>query len=162
MPVHADDAPPAALDRLKASDGRPLAPDVSFTDASGKTVKLDAFRGRVVVVNLWATWCGPCINELPALARLNAGLPQDKVTVVPIDLEKLDPSKVGDFLKAHGAGSLPTYSDSNFSVLSGFVANALPLTILIGKDGRELARADGPQKWDDPAVAAYLEKIAGN
>jgi thiol-disulfide isomerase/thioredoxin len=158
--VHEGPNPPQVLDRLKPVDGAPAAPDVSFTDIEGKTVALKDLKGRILVVNLWATWCGPCITELPALARLNAALPQDRITVVPIDLEKQDQAKIADFLKSHGAGALPTYVDANFSVLTGFVANALPLTVVIDRTGREIARADGPQKWDDPAVADYLKALA--
>ena len=158
--VHATGQPPAALDKLKLTQERPLAPAVSFVDAAGKVLKLADFRGRYVLVNLWSTWCGPCIAELPALARLNASLPQERITVLPIDLEELDAAKVGDFLKRHGVEALPIYIDRELDVTRGFVVNELPLTVLIDADGHELARAAGPQKWDDPASVAYLKAIS--
>jgi thiol-disulfide isomerase/thioredoxin len=130
-------------------------------DASGKAVKLADFHGRYVLVNLWATWCGPCITELPALARLNGELPQERVTVVPIDmLEKVDAEKLGAFLAMHDAAGLPVYIDRDYSVQRGFVANELPLTVLIDAVGRVVAKAAGPQKWDDPASVAYLKAIS--
>ena len=129
--VHATAQPPSVLDKLKLVQNRPAEPEISFVDASGKSLRLADFHGRYALVNLWATWCGPCITELPALAKLNAGLPQDRVTVVPIDLEKLDAAKVGDFLAMHQAGTLPVYIDRELSAMKGFVANELPLTILI-------------------------------
>jgi thiol-disulfide isomerase/thioredoxin len=159
--VHAGSEPPAVLDKLKLADGAPVAPDAAFVDATGKGVKLADFHGRYILVNLWATWCGPCITELPSLAKLNAELPQDRVTVVPIDmLEKVDAEKLTAFLGMHDAAGLPVYMDRDLSVQRGFVANELPLTILIDADGRIVAKAAGPQKWDDPASVAYLKAIS--
>jgi thiol-disulfide isomerase/thioredoxin len=159
--VHAGDEPPAVLDKLKLVAGEPPAPDAGFVDAKGEAVKLADFHGRYVLVNLWATWCGPCITELPSLARLNAELPQDRVTVVPIDvLEKQDAEKIGAFLGMHDAGALPVYIDRDYSVQRGFVANELPLTVLIDAEGRVVAKAAGPQKWDDPQSVAYLKAIS--
>ena len=158
--VHAGSEPPAVLDKLKLVDNA-AAPDAAFIDAEGKTVKLADFRGRYVLLNLWATWCGPCITELPELAKLNAELPQDRMTVVPIDmLEKVEAEKLSAFLAMHDAGGLPVYMDREFSVQRGFAANELPLTILIDAEGRVVAKAAGAQKWDDPASVAYFKAIS--
>jgi thiol-disulfide isomerase/thioredoxin len=155
-------APPAVLDKLKLTSGQPIAGAIAFRDAEGKEVKLADYRGRYVLVNLWATWCGPCINELPELAKLQKALPQDRITVVPVDvLEKLDATKIGDFLTMHGADGLPVYIDSNFATQRGFAANELPLTVLIDAGGHEIARAAGGQKWGDPASVEYLKEISG-
>lgn len=160
--VHDAEAPPAVLDKLKPVEASPAAPDAVFVDKAGKEVKLADFKGRYVLVNLWATWCGPCINELPALERLNAALPQDRITVVPVDvLERLDADKVAEFLAMHGAGALPVYIDRAYSVQRGFVANELPLTVLIDDQGRIVARAAGAQEWDHPDAVAYLKAVAG-
>ena len=158
--VDAAGQPPDVLDKLKLSQKKPLAPAVSFVDSAGKVFRLADFHGRYVLVNLWTTSCAPCIAELPALARLNASLPQERVTVLPIDLEELDAAKVADFLQLHGAQALPIYIDHKLDVMRGFAVNAVPLTVLIDANGRELARAAGPQKWDDPASVAYLDAIS--
>ena len=159
--VHATGEPPAVLDKLKLVDGAPPAPDAAFVDAAGKQIRLADFRGRYVLVNLWATWCGPCITELPSLQRLNAALPQDRMTVLPVDvLERLDAEKIGAFLSMHGAGALPVYIDRDYSVQRGFVANELPLTVLIDSEGRVIAKAAGPQAWDNPEAIAYLKAIS--
>jgi len=158
--VHESAAPPPVLDKLKLVPGSPPAPDVGFADAGGKTLKLNDFRGRYVLVNLWATWCGPCITELPALARLQAVLPQDRITVVPIDLEKLGVEKVTEFLKMHAIEGLPIYIDRDLNAMRGFVANELPLTILIDAEGHEVARAAGAQAWDSADSVAYLKAIS--
>jgi thiol-disulfide isomerase/thioredoxin len=154
-------APPAVLDKLKVTSGRPQVAPIAFHDATGREIKLADFHGRYMLVNLWATWCGPCINELPELAKLQSELPQDRITVVPVDvLERLDAQKVGDFLKSHGAEGLPVYIDSAYATQRGFTANELPLTVLIDSEGREVARAAGGQKWGDPAAVAYLKAVS--
>ena len=113
-----------------------------------------------MLLNLWATWCGPCITELPAIEHLRTLVPQNRIAVVPLDMEKLDSAKVSDFLKMHGLDTLPIYIDKDYSAMRGFAANELPLTILIDAEGHELARAAGAQKWDDPASVAYLTAIS--
>lgn len=159
--VHEAALPPAALDKLKSVEGSPSAPDANFVDKAGNEVNLADFKGRYVLVNLWATWCGPCITELPSLARLNAALPQDRITVVPVDvLERLDAEKVSEFLAMHNAGALPVYIDRAYSVQRGFVANELPLTVLIDDKGRIIARAAGAQEWDHPDAVAYLKAVS--
>src|SRR4051812_46310435 len=93
--VHASDTPPPVLDKMKLTAGRPAAPEIAFTGSDGKAVKLADYRGRYLLVNLWATWCGPCILELPELAKLQRELPQERVTVVPVDvLERLEAGKL--------------------------------------------------------------------
>jgi thiol-disulfide isomerase/thioredoxin len=158
--VHASAEPPAILDKLKLTEGAPPAPAATFYDADGKAMSLNDFHGRYVLVNLWATWCGPCINELPSLVRLQAELPQDKITVLPIDLEKHESQKVVEFLERTKIEGLPIYIDRDFSAMRGFAANELPLTILIDSEGREIARAAGEQKWDHADTVAYLKAIS--
>jgi thiol-disulfide isomerase/thioredoxin len=154
-------APPAILNKLKVTSGRPAAPAIAFRDGAGKEIRLADYHGRYMLVNLWATWCGPCIEELPELAKLQKELPQDRIAVVPVDvLEKLDAEKVGAFLAMHGADGLPVYIDSAYATQRGFTANELPLTVLIDAEGHEVARAAGGQKWDDPASVAYLKAIS--
>ena len=158
--LDASGSPPAVLDRLRPTAGEPQVADIHFADAEGHEVKLSDYRGRYVLINLWATWCGPCITELPAIEHLTAEVPKDRIAVLPVDMEKLDASKVKDFLKMHGLEGLPIYIDKDYSAMKGFVANELPLTVLIDDRGREIARAAGAQKWDDPASVAYLTKIS--
>ena len=158
--VHASATPPAVLDKLKPTAGAPTAATVTFVDATGKSLSLNDFRGRYVLVNVWATWCGPCINELPSLVRLQAALPQDRITVLPLDLERHDMQKVEEFLQRTGIQGLPIYIDRDFTAVRAFSANELPLTVLIDGEGREVARAAGEQKWDHPDAIAYLKAVS--
>ncbi len=146
---------------LKNSENKPELAPVVFTDKDGKDVGLEGFKGRYVVLNLWATWCGPCVNELPALAKLKAALPEDRFAVVAVDLEKNDAGKVSDFLAGHQAGALTVYVDQKLGLMKAFTAYALPLTVIVDPAGHEIARAVGPEAWDDPKAVAYIKGLAG-
>ncbi|HEX3673687.1 MAG TPA: TlpA disulfide reductase family protein [Rhizomicrobium sp.] len=159
--VHAAQEPPslAAL----AFDPAPVTmPDVAFADASGAHHPLSAFKGRYVLLNLWATWCAPCVKELPALARLQAALPTAKLTVVTVNVGRGSVADTAAFLKAHGAASLPVYVDSNTALIRAFGAVGLPLSVLIDPQGREVARAAGPADWDDAAAIAYFKALTAS
>jgi len=159
--VHAGGRPPAVLNRMQLVSGQPAAPQIAFVDATGNKLDLSNFRGRYVLVNLWATWCGPCINELPELARLQQALPKDRFIVAPVDvLERLDAGSLHNFLQMHSADSLPVYIDRDRQTQQGFIANELPLTVLIDGNGHEIARATGGQKWADPASIAWMKAIS--
>jgi hypothetical protein len=92
--------------------------------------------------------------------RLQAELPQDKIAVLPLDLEKHDAQKVREFLERTRIEGLPIYIDRDFSAMRGFAANELPLTILIDGEGREVARAAGEQKWDHADSVAYFKTVS--
>lgn len=161
MDVHATAAPPSVLNRLKLTNSQPQAPAIAFVDAGGKPLSLADFKGRYVLVNLWATWCGPCINELPELAKLQQSLPKERFVVAPVDvLERVDAVRLRDFLNLHSADALPVYIDAERKTQQGFIANELPLTVLLDRDGHEIARAAGGQKWADPASIAWMKAIS--
>jgi thiol-disulfide isomerase/thioredoxin len=134
--------------------------NAAWEDAGGNRVQLSDLRGRFVVLNLWATWCAPCVTELPALARAKAALARDNVVVIAVNLEDQDAAKVAEFLRAHGAAGLDVSVDKQLALMRTFHAYALPLTILFDKNGREFARANGPQPWDHPDAVAYLREVA--
>jgi thiol-disulfide isomerase/thioredoxin len=159
LSVHQGLAPPASLSALVLEKTPKTAPNVHFADAVGNSHALDAFRGRYVLLNLWATWCAPCVAELPSLARLAAHAPGLKVLAINTDHEKVD---AAGFLKSHGAGSLPVYLDSERMMLRSFVVPGLPTTILIGPDGKVVARAEGPAEWASPEAVAYFKRITGS
>jgi len=147
--------PPPALP-VKTIDrshkGEP-APAHSFTGADGKPVTLRAFRGRPVLVNLWATWCGPCVKELPTLDAL-----AKTGTVVVALSQDSDDAKAKAFLKERGFAALKGYTDSRMQWL-GSVATNLPTTLLYDAQGREVWRVLGDLDWTGPMATKALAEV---
>lgn len=133
------------------------APDLEFRDAEGKTVHLSDFRGRLVLLNLWATWCLPCREEMPTLDRLEGALGSDRFEVVALSVDRDGHELAKAFLAEVKAEHLALYNDpkgrANFT-MKGY---GLPTTILIGPDGTELGRLVGPATWDAPEAKALIE-----
>ena len=120
-------------------------------------MSLTDFRGRVVLLNVWATWCPPCREEMPTLDRLQAALggPNFQVVTVSIDAEGLP--VVQPFFRQIGIKHLHPYIDT-FNEVGTLGAFGIPLTLLIDRDGREVARKTGPATWDDPRVTATIHR----
>ncbi len=156
------DGLPESLTGVERTAGSPPAPDAVFYDAEGGEATLADFRGQFVVLNLWATWCAPCVAELPALARAQEALRDDGVLILPVDMEKKSAEEISAFLSDNGAGTLPTFIDRDYAVMQAFEAFAvgLPYTIFIDAEGRQVASASGPQEWDDPEAIAYIRQMA--
>jgi thiol-disulfide isomerase/thioredoxin len=154
------DTPPPILDKFELTAERSAIPDMQFADGMGAMRSLSEFRGRVLLVNLWATWCAPCVAELPDLAEAHEALKDAAVAILPIDMERLEADKVAEFLEEKNAGALPVYIDRTYAVMRGMEANALPLTVLIDKEGNEIGRAQGAQAWNHPDVISYLRFLA--
>jgi thiol-disulfide isomerase/thioredoxin len=151
---------PKALAALVPDPAPKPVPAASIVDAQGKPQPLSAFRGRVIILNMWATWCAPCVRELPAVGKLAQALGSGKVTVVAVNAGHDDAAATAAFLKAHGAGNLAVYRDPDLSLLTAFGSQGLPFSVLIDAKGREIARASGPMNWDDPAAIAYFKSLA--
>jgi len=158
-PVHAVDQVPPALARLIPAKEPRSVPAVAFSDAMGKRHLLSEFRGRYVLLNLWATWCNPCVRELPALARLQAAVPPDRLKIVAVNVGRSDARETAAFLGAHRAEALGVYLDSNVALVRAFRAYGLPLSVLIDPEGREVARAFGGSNWDAPSAIAYFKAL---
>lgn len=125
-------------------------PVVYFYDKSGKKLTLNDFKGKVVLVNLWATWCPPCIAELPSMARLQKEMPADKFTVVAISMDtKLSMKEIAAFLKKNGAGNLEVYWDKDRQLPMKWKYEGLPTSFLIDGEGNTVKRYDGPVVWDE-------------
>ncbi len=139
---------------------KPVTP-LAFTGPEGQPETLDAFKGRVVLLNLWATWCVPCRREMPALDRLEAKLggKDFQVVAVNIDTARLDRPKA--FLNEVGVKALSYYSDPKADVFqrlkqAGKVVG-LPTTILVDRNGCEIGTMAGPAEWDSPDGVALIE-----
>jgi thiol-disulfide isomerase/thioredoxin len=132
-------------------------PDLTFQDAEGKQKKLSDWRGRTVLVNLWATWCVPCRKEMPALDRLQAKLGSKDFQVVAINIDTRDPEKPRNFLKDAKLTRLDYFSDSKAEAFQELKAIGralgMPTSVLVDGQGCEIATIAGPAEWDsDDAV----------
>jgi thiol-disulfide isomerase/thioredoxin len=153
--------PPAstgALAKLKTEQPPKAVSPVSFVDAVGTNHTLAEFRGRYVLLNLWATWCAPCVRELPALSNLQARLGTNNLLVIPVSIGRDTAAQTQIFLNQHNA-KLPVYRDTKSAFLHAFGAFGLPLTVLIDPQGREIARASGALRWDAPESVAYFKSL---
>jgi len=157
-------APPAAapaapagreggkLDRTHKGEAMPAMP---FAEPGGAPATLGSFRGHPVLVNLWATWCAPCVKELPTLDAL-AARETGKMAVVAISMDMGGDAEVQPFWKSHGLTALTAYTDAKNGLLTATSAAELPTTILYDSKGKELWRASGGMDWTGPDAAKLL------
>ncbi|CEO91182.1 TlpA family protein disulfide reductase [Sinorhizobium fredii] len=141
-----------------SDEPRPV-PEVRFTDGEGWPRALADFRGKVVLLNVWATWCLPCRKEMPTLDRLQAALGGDGFEVVALSIDRQGAEAVKTFYSETGVRNLAVSVDSTGQALSALAAVGLPTTILIDPEGRELGRLMGPAEWDAPDMVAFLKSI---
>jgi thiol-disulfide isomerase/thioredoxin len=120
-------------------------------------VSLADFRGKVVLLNIWATWCVPCREEMPALDKLETKLGGKEFAVVAVNIDKGGPEKAASFLKETGATNLALYTDPSGKLFSVLKAVGMPTTLLIDREGREIARLVGPADWASPEAVAVIE-----
>ena len=136
-------------------------PELRFSDLDGNESSLDDFKGKVVVLNLWATWCAPCREEMPALDRLQAMFPKDEMTVLALSLDRGDNAKVEQFLREVGVGHLSVYRDPQAAAARILRVPGLPATILVDRQGREAARKLGIDQWDGEAAVSAVKALLG-
>lgn len=123
-------------------------PEIKFQDGEGKERTLADWHGRVVLLNLWATWCLPCRKEMPALDRLQQELGSDKFEVVAVSVDRKGIEASRKFLDDTKVGNLTLYVDQSTRLTSDLRAVGLPATLLIDAQGREIGRLLGPAEWD--------------
>jgi thiol-disulfide isomerase/thioredoxin len=139
--------------------------DMSFTDASGKPVKLSDFVGKTLLVNFWASWCVPCRAEMPALDKVAAQYNDANFMVLPINLDTgpdgLD--KARKFMAEGAFKNLPLYADSSFAAFKRLqttaVAAGLPTTLLLDRKGCEIGVLQGPAVWDSPDGDSVIKAL---
>ncbi len=133
------------------------APAVSLSGLDGRPVRLEDFKGQVVFVNFWATWCVPCRQEMPAMERLFRDYRDRGFSVVGVAFKESE-AEIRGFVKELSL-SFPIGMDPDGTAARAFGIRGLPVTYLLGRDARLLWRAVGSREWDSPASRAYLEKI---
>lgn len=133
-------------------------PEISFTDGDGKPLSLRDFRGRPILLNIWATWCVPCRKEMPSLDRLQAKFDPSRFLVLTLSIDHLGIPVVRKFYQELGLKSLGVYVDQSGAALNQLMAPGVPTTLFVNADGQEIGRKIGPAEWDSPQTIALLRQ----
>ena len=136
---------------------RPIA-NVAFEDGQGRKLTLADFRGEVVLLNLWATWCGPCRKEMPTLDRLQQQLGSAAFEVVALSIDRGGQAVVRGFFDEIDVRALAIYVDATTEALTSLGIVGVPTTLLLDRAGREIGRVTGPAEWDGPEVIATIKR----
>lgn len=145
-----------AMENFKQEVPAKPAPDLAFKDGEGKDVHLSDFRGKLILLNLWATWCVPCREEMPALNRLQAAMGSDRFQVLALSVDKDGHDLAKAFLAEVKADHIALYNDPTSRASFAMKAFGLPTTVLISPEGKEIGRLVGPAHWDGPEAQALL------
>ena len=135
-------------------------PELQFTDGEGKTRTLAEFKGKVVLLNIWATWCLPCRKEFPTLDRLQATLGGPDFEVVPVSIDSKGMPAIDKFYGEISVKNLARYvTPSGNGALDTLGIFGIPATLLIDPEGQEIGRVTGPAEWDSPDFVAFLKDV---
>ncbi len=157
--IPAYDRPPKTL-QLPEPGAHVSLPQSPLLDAAGETVTLAGYEGQVVLLNLWADWCPPCLAEMPSLDRLEAALGSEDFAVVPISLSSSREAGL-DYYERAELAHLPFLHDETFANVARELraANAMPITVLFDAEGRELGRVLGEAIWDSPEAQGLIQEV---
>jgi thiol-disulfide isomerase/thioredoxin len=145
------------MSRLEVMEDAPPQPSEIFQDSDGNEHRLQDFAGEIVVLNLWATWCAPCMEEMPTLGALQRRF-DGRLHVVPVSVDSVaDNAKAQQALARLSDGSLRFFIEPSRGVLFSARAAGMPTTILYDRQGRELARLSGGADWSSPEAVALFE-----
>ncbi len=135
--------------------------EIAFVDGTGAPKTLADFKGRVVLLNVWATWCVPCRKEMPALDRLQKELGSDKFEVVALSVDRGGVEASRKFLDSIGVSSLKLYVDPTGKMSSPLKIIGMPTTLLLNADGREVGRLTGEAVWDSDDAKKLIKAVTG-
>ena len=152
-------AAPRPPDKLAMHPQPRPVPEIVFTDDTGERMTLADFRGKVVVLNIWATWCPPCRREMPTLDRLEAELSGDRFAVVALSVDQSGREVVREFFEEEGIDQLGLYIDTSARVLADLRIRGIPTTLILDAEGREIARVSGEADWAEPAMMKYFRGL---
>ena len=150
--------PAAFAKKLQLATEPTPAPDYTFYNSAGKAIKIADLKGKVVVMNIWATWCAPCVAEMPTLAKLQAAYAGKDVEVVAVSIDsETSATKARLFIAGHDP--LKFYHDREMKLPFKINAPGAPTTVIYGRDGLEKARVAGEADWSGPEARALIDKV---
>ncbi|WP_282601999.1 TlpA disulfide reductase family protein [Paracoccus sp. PARArs4] len=147
------------LPKLVVADDAPPVGDTVFTDPDGGEHRLGDWKGKIVLVNFWATWCAPCREEMPALDNLQKELGGDDFEVVTIATGRNAPARIDDFFDEVGVTDLPVLLDPRQQLARKMGVVGLPVTVLLDRDGNEVARYLGDAEWDSDTAKTLIGQL---
>jgi thiol-disulfide isomerase/thioredoxin len=146
---------------LKPVDPPAAMPEITFYDANGVPHRLEEFRGHGMVINLWATWCAPCVAEMPSLQALSKALAPHDVAVLPLSSDRGGASAVTSWFGAHDITGLPVLLDPKGEAARALEARGIPTSVVVDRQGRQSARLEGAADWSSPDAVMLVQKLAG-
>ncbi len=155
---HAETLPSLAVG-LQAVNPPAAPPNEVFLGADGSTHHLSDFKGRGMVVNMWATWCAPCVAEMPSLEQLSKALAPQDIAVLPLSSDRGGADSVQSWYQSHGITGLPVLLDPKGAMAHAFAARGIPTTVIINAQGKVVARLEGAANWAAPDVPELVRKL---
>ncbi|MFK0692277.1 TlpA disulfide reductase family protein [Mesorhizobium sp. IMUNJ 23033] len=152
LPTSAAEAP----QNFAVLDAPAAVPEISFADGAGQPRTLADYSGKVVLLNIWATWCAPCRKEMPTLDRLQAKLGGPDFEVVALSMDRKGPDVVKKFYAEIGIQHLALNIDTSAKAMFALGSVGLPMTLLINRSGKEIGRLIGPAEWDAPDMVDFI------
>ena len=146
---------------LRATTPPAPLPELSWTTADGTVRRIADYKGQGVVLNLWATWCQPCVAEMPALEKLARALEKDRIAVLPLSSDRAGAPVVEKFYNSRNITGLPVLLDPRSQASHALNLRGIPTTLLLDREGREHARLEGGADWGSAEAAAVVRKIVG-
>ena len=151
--------PPGTLEKLQWHATPKKVVPVSFKNHKNQEISLTDFLGTPILLNFWATWCAPCIAEMPALDQLQSSFSAQTFAVIALSLDRGGLEDIDPFWEEAQISALEKYFSASMSVTQALGVRGIPTTLLIDKNGRELARLEGPADWGNPETIKYLRTI---
>jgi len=136
-------------------------PPTEFRDSNGP-VSISSFSGQFVLLNFWATWCAPCVKEMPSLDRLASRLEANGVRVVALSQDEAGPTQVDPFVEGLNLSNITILYDPANKAFRNYALRGLPTTFLISPEGKLIGRLEGAAQWDEGFLAEQVEKLTAN
>jgi thiol-disulfide isomerase/thioredoxin len=155
---HAETLPPLGRGLERLSPPADL-PDGVFVTPDGVSHRFAEFKGRGMVVNLWATWCAPCVAEMPSLEALSRALAPEDIAVLPLSSDRGGADVVQAWYQAHEISGLPVLLDPKGALARAFNARGIPTTIVINRDGQAVGRLEGAADWSAPDAQTLIRTL---